>query len=79
MAGNAIVRLTCNINVTDGLTNGVKRTSQKIITKVDDDTSVVAFLVKFKDSNVEVKIKVGSHYKNQYPDAVPIFRFGASF
>ena len=43
------------------------------------ETSVVAILVIFEDSNIGEAAKAGSQYKNQYPDAFPISRFGASF
>ena len=66
VAENSVVRLTCNIDVTDGLANGVRGVIQKIITK-EDETSVVAILVKFEDSNIGEAAKGGSQHKSQYP------------
>ena len=77
IAENAIVKLTCNINVADGLANGVRGIIQKIITK--DDNSVHVILVKFEDKTIGEKAKTLSQYKQQYPDSIPIHRFGATF
>ena len=74
---NAFIRLTSNIDVTDGLANGVRGIIQKLIT--NDEGSVSVILVKFDDETVREKAKVLSQYKEQYPDAVPIFRHGIPF
>ena len=72
-----MVKLTCNIDVTDGLANGVRGIIQKIIKK--DDGSVHVILVKFEDKTIGEKARTLSQYKQQYPEAVPIHRFGATF
>ena len=74
---NAFIRLTSNIDVTDGLANRVRGIIQKLIT--NDEGSVSVILVKFDDETVGEKAKVLSQYKEQYPDAVPIFRHGIPF
>ena len=79
VAEGAVVRLTCNIDVTDGLANGVRGVIQKIIIK-EGDTKVITILVKFENAAVGETAKANnSQYKNKYPDAVPIQRFGAPF
>ena len=74
---NAFIRLTSNIDVTDGLANGVRGIIQKLIT--NDEGSLSVILVKFDDETVREKAKVLSQYSEQYPDAVPIFRHGIPF
>ena len=74
---NAFIRLTSNIDVTDGLANGVRGIIQKLITNHKGSVSVI--LVKFDDETVGEKAKMLSQYKEQYPDAVPIFRHGKPF
>ena len=78
VAESAVVRLTCNIDVIDGLANGVSGVIQKIITK-EEDPKVIAILVKFENAAVGETAKANSQYKNKYADAVPIQRFGAPF
>ena len=77
VAENAFVRLTSNIDVTDGLANGVRGIIQKLIT--NDEGSISVILVKFDDKTVGEKAKMLSQYKKQYPDAVPIFKHGIPF
>ena len=77
VAENAFLRLTSNIDVTDRLANRVRGIIQKLIT--NDEGSVSIILVKFDDEMVGEKAKVLSQYKEQYPDAVPIFRHGIPF
>ena len=74
---NAFVRLTSNIDVTDGLVNGVRGIIQKLIT--NDEQSISVILVKFDDKTVGEKAKVLSQYKEQYLDVVPIFKHGIPF
>ena len=74
VAENAFIRLTSNIDVTDGLANGVRGIIQKLSTNHEGSVSVI--LVKFDDETVGEKAKVLSQYKEQYPDSVPIFRHG---
>jgi len=47
---NAYVRLTSNIDVTDGLANGVRGIIQKII--INEDGAVNAILVKFDNEGI---------------------------
>ena len=77
VAENAFIRLTSNIDVTEGLANGVRGIIQKLVTNHEGSISVI--LVKFDDETVGEKAKVLSQYKEQYPDAVPIFRHGIPF
>ena len=64
----------CYIYVTDGLANRVRGIIQKLIT--NDEGSMSGILVKFDDETLNEKAKVLSQYKEQYLDAVPIFRDG---
>ena len=77
VAENAFIRLTSNIDVADGLVNGVRGIIKSIIT--NDEQSVTAILVQFDDKNVGKKAKSSSQYKSQHPDAVPIYRHGVPF
>ena len=77
MAENAFIRLTSNIDVADGLANGVRGIIRSIIT--NDQQSVTAILVQFDDKNVGEKAKASSQFKAQHPDAVPIYRHGVPF
>ena len=77
VAENAFVRLTSNIDVADGLANGVRGIIKSIIT--NNEQSVTAILVQFDDKNVGKQAKSSSQYKSQYPAAVPIYRHGVPF
>ena len=77
VAKNAFVRLTSNIDVADGLANGVRGIIKSIVT--NDQGSVTAILVQFDDKTVGEKAKASSQYKSQHPDAVPIYRHGVPF
>ena len=77
VAENAFVRLTSNIDVADGLANGIRGIIKSIVT--NDEQSVTAILVQFDDKNVGEKAKSSSQYKSQHPDAVPIYRHGVPF
>ena len=74
---NAYVRLTSNIDVTDGLANGVRGIIQKII--INEDGAVNTILVKFDNKGIGQKAKVSSPYNRTYGDAIPIYRHGISF
>ena len=71
IAENAYVRLTSNINVTDGLANGVRGIIQKII--INEDGAVNIILVKFDNKGIGQKAKTSSPYNITYGDAVPIY------
>ena len=77
MAENAFVRLTSNIDVADGLANGVRGIIKNIV--MNDQQCVTAILVRFDDKCVGAKAKALSQYKSQHPDAVPIYRHGVPF
>ena len=77
IAENAYVRLTSNIDVTDGLANGVRGIIQKIIT--NEDGAVNTILVKFDNEGIGQKAKASSPYNRTYGDAIPIYRHGVSF
>ena len=55
VAENAFIRLTSNIDVADGLANGVRSIIRSIIT--NHQQSVTAILVQFDDKNVGEKAK----------------------
>ena len=74
---NAYVRLTSNINVADGLANGVRGIIQKII--INEDGAVNTILVKFHNEGIGQKAKASSPYNRTYGDAIPIYRHGVSF
>ena len=72
IAENAYVRLTTsNIDVTDGLANGVRGIIQKIIT--NEDGSVNIILVKFDNEGIGQKAKAASPYNITYRVATPIY------
>ena len=77
VAENAFVRLTSNIDVADGLANGVRGIINNIV--MNDQQCVTAILVRFDDKHVGAKAKALSQYKSQHPDAVPIYRHGVPF
>ena len=74
---NAYVRLTSNIDVTDGLANGVRGIIHKII--INEDGTVNTVLVKFDNKGIGQKAKASSPYNRTYGDAIPIHRHGVSF
>ena len=69
--------LTSNIDVADGLANGVRGIIKNIV--MNDQQCVTAILVLFDDKHVGAKAKALSQYKSQHPDAVPIYRHGVPF
>ena len=77
IAENAYVRLTSNIDVTDGLANGVRGIIQKIIIIADGIVNTI--LVKFDNEGIGQKAKASSPYNRTYGDAVPIYQHGVSF
>ena len=77
VAENAFVRLTSNIDVADGLANGIRGIIKSIVT--NNQGCVTAILVQFDDKKVGEKAKASSQYKSRYPDAVPIYRHGVPF
>ena len=77
IAENAYVRLTSNIDVADGLANGVRGIIQKII--INEDGPLNTILVKFDNKGIGQKAKTSSPYKKTHGDAIPIYRHGVSF
>ena len=77
IAENAFVRLTSNIDVADGLANGIRGIIKSIVT--NNQGCVTTILVQFDDKTVGEKAKALSQYKSRYPDAVPIYRHGVPF
>ena len=71
IAENAYVRLTSNIDVADGLANGVRGIIQKII--INEDGAVNTILVKFDNKGIGQKAKTSSPYKKTHGDAIPIY------
>ena len=70
------VMLTYNFDVTDGLSNGATGTVSHIVILAN---TVVNILVEFDDPKIGVKAKRLSHYRQDYPNSVPISRHEASF
>ena len=71
IAKNAYVRLTSNIDVADGLVNGVRGIIQKII--INEDGVVNTILVKFDNKGIGQKAKTSSQYNRTHGDAIPIY------
>ena len=71
------MKLTSNIDVTDGLANGVRGIIQKIIT--NEDGTVNTILVKFDNELIGQKAKASSPYNRTYGNAIPIYQHGVSF
>jgi len=75
IAVGARVMVTVNIDVTDGLANGVCGT----VTGIDHtDNDAHTILVKFDSARVGQKAIAKSQYRRDYPDAVPIKRHSSS-
>ena len=74
---NSFVRLTLNIDVADGLANGIRGIIKSIVT--NNQGCVTTILVQFDDKTVGEKAKALSQYKSRYPDAVPIYRHCVPF
>ena len=72
----ACVMLTTNIDVCDGLTNGVMGTVSGVIEKRG---KVHVILVKFNSDGVGTSAKDKSVHKSLFPGAVPIGRIEATF
>lgn len=70
------VMLVVNIDVSDGLVNGALGTVSGIITTGNQVTTI---LVKFNSDRVGVAAIQKSHYRQEYPDSVPITRHEATF
>ena len=64
IAKKAYVRLTSNIDVTDGQANGVRGIIQKII--INEDGTVNTILVKFDNEGIGQKAKASSPYNRKY-------------
>ena len=70
------VMLVSNIDVNDGLSNGVTGTVSHIVVLAD---KVVTVLVEFDNPKVGIKAKRLSHYRDNHPNAVPVTRHEIGF
>ena len=73
----ARVMLTCNIDVSDGLTNGAMGTVTGIVQKQNNTLHVI--LVQFNSDKVGDNAKSNSKYKDRDSDAVPIENWQGQF
>ena len=62
VAENAFVRLTSNIDVADGLANGIRGIIKSVVT--NNQGCVTAILVQFDDKTVGETVKASSQYKS---------------
>ena len=76
VAQGAKVKLTSNIDVSDGLSNGARGEVVEIFLI---DNKVHTVLIEFDNQTIGEAAKSKSQYKARYPNAVPIYRFGATF
>ena len=76
IAEGAKVKLTTNIDVSDGLSNGARGIVTKIITCQEQ---VKHILVTFENPDVGINAKSKSKFKKEYPSAVPLERHGTNF
>ena len=72
----AIVKLTNNIDVSDGLCNGARGTVKDFITT---GNTIQVVLIVFEHPSVGAKAKAASPYKQAHPEAVPIYRHSNFF
>ena len=72
----AIVKLTNNIDVSDGLCNGARGVVKDFITTGNE---VQVVLIEFEHSSVGSKAKNASPYRQAHPEAVPIYQHSNFF
>ena len=72
----AIVKLTSNIDVSDGLCNGARGVVKDFITTGNE---VQIIFIVFEHPSVGVKAKASSPYKQAHPEAVPVYRHSNFF
>ena len=72
----AIVKLTSNIDVSDGLCNGARGVVKDFVTTGNE---VQIIFIVFEHPSVGVKAKASSPYKQAHPEAVPVYRHSNFF
>ena len=68
--------LTTNIDVCDGLTNGVMGT---VVGVIEKKAKIHVIFVKFDSDTIGIDAKEKSVHKTLYPDAVPIGKIETTF
>lgn len=72
----AMVKLTCNIDVADGLCNGARGMVKDIIYT---GTEITNIMVKFEHESVGEKMRSLSPFSTSHPESVPIFKHSNFF